>query len=395
VKILAIERLRGVAVIAVYLIHVEFICNAFGYFAPLAKLASWTGVDLFFVISGFVVTLSLERLLPERAPSTRASLAAPLSPHDGRSLRTFYVRRFFRLAPVGACALFLHFAGSAIAPHFVPSTPFMTLRLWSFEAATIVLGIYNFVAPFLPHMTMAFFWSLNVEEQFYLLLPALFILAGTKRVRTIAAGVVLATIVLVIRPLFSPDSFQIAHCSSQYRFDALAAGVLLGLQRDRMKLVLGKVPGWVRKASCLGALGLLPMLPRHTSEHFQIHGGLVIVWSASALLVACAYVDGRDVLDFPVVNRVLEYVGSRSYAIYVLHTAFLLLDETVYEGAGPGLRAMLGSRAGQTGRFVLVTAVVLVASELAHRLIERPCIAAGKRFATRGAPVAAVSEATA
>jgi peptidoglycan/LPS O-acetylase OafA/YrhL len=380
VKISAIERLRAVAIIPVYLIHVRLFGEAFGYFAPLRRLASWAGVDLFFVISGFVVTLSLERLLPERGPHP---IREPLAPEDARAMRSFYVRRLFRLAPMASCALALHLAGSLAGPLFAPSTRFLSTREWAFEAAVICTGLYNFVAPFLDRMAMAFFWTLSVEEQFYLLLPMLFVLTGTRHARTVVAAIVLLAVAVVIRPLFSPNSFQIAHCSSQYRFDALAAGVVLGLQREWVAAAARRIPRGIRRILVFLALGVIIWIPTRTSDAFALHNGLVLIWMASACLVALAFHDGRDVLAFPGLSGWLEYIGRRSYAIYVLHTAFLFLDDTILRATRGRAHVVLSSMPGQSMRFVACAAIVLVAADLAHRFIEVPFIAIGKRYVSR------------
>jgi peptidoglycan/LPS O-acetylase OafA/YrhL len=391
-KILAIERLRAVAILMVYLIHVPLAGDAFGFFRPFGQLGTWAGVDLFFVISGFVVTLSLERLLP---PRRHASLREPLSPEDRTAMRSFYVRRFFRLAPIAGCALFLHFVGSAIGPSIAPETPFLTLHDWGQEALAVVSGLYNFVAPYLTKPAMSFFWSLSVEEQFYLLLPAMFAVAGTRRTRILCAACVLLAIAVVIRPLFSPNHFALAHYSSQYRFDALAAGVLLGLERERITALVLRVPPSLRKALVLFSFMSLIYVSRHVNIWFAIHYGLVFIWAASAWLVACAAADGRDVLDLPVVNRVLEHIGSRSYAIYVIHMAFLMAADTLTLGASASQRVLITSRVGQTLSFVVTAALVLGAAELAYRYIELPCIRVGKRVvAARAAAKVAPEPAT-
>ena len=381
-KIPAIERLRAVAIITVYLIHVRLFGDALGYFGQLRRIASWAGVDLFFVISGFVVTLSLERLLPERPPHP---LREPIAEQDARAMRSFYVRRLFRLAPMASFALLLHLAGSLVAPRFAPSTLFLTPKEWAFEAAAVCTGLYNFVAPYLERMAMAFFWTLSVEEQFYLLLPMLFVLAGTRTARTVVAAAVLVGVAAVLRPLFSPDSFQIAHCSSQYRFDALAAGVVLGLQRHRIAAVAGRIPRPVRIALVLVSLGVIVAIPTRAGERFALHNGLVLIWMASACLVALAFHDSRDVLDVPVLSPLLEFVGKRSYAIYVVHTAFLFLDDTVLRATSGRAHALLSSMSGQSIRFVVCAGIVIAVADLAHRYVELPFMAMGKRYVSRRA----------
>jgi len=376
-KLAGIERLRAVAIITVYLVHVRLFGDALGYFAPLRRIASWAGVDLFFVISGFVVTMSLERLLPEHPPYR---LRTPITEQERQILRSFYVRRLFRLAPMAWCALLLHLAGSLVAPHFAPSTLFLTPKDWAFEAAAICTGLYNFVAPQLERMSMAFFWSLSVEEQFYLLLPVLFILAGTHRARTKVALATLVSVAVVIRPLFSPDSFQVAHCSSQYRADALAAGVVLALQRHRIAAVAGKIPRVMRIGLAFASLGVIAGIPTRTPDRFALHHGLVLIWMASACIVALAFHDGRDVLDAPLLGPILEFIGKRSYAIYVVHTAFIFLDDTVLRASTGAAHAFLSSMAGQSIRFIVCAAVVLAVADLAHRFVELPFIAMGKRY---------------
>ena len=163
----------------------------------------------------------------------------------------------------------------------------------------MVSGLYNFVAPYLTHPAMSFFWSLSVEEQFYLLLPTMFVIAGTRHARVRAAAFVLLAVAVVIRPLFSPNHFALAHYSSQYRFDALAAGVVLGLERERVTALVLRLPKWLRRTAVFFSFVTLIYVSRHVDIWFAVHYGLVFIWAASACLIACAVADGGDVFDFP------------------------------------------------------------------------------------------------
>jgi peptidoglycan/LPS O-acetylase OafA/YrhL len=104
VKLREIERLRAVAVLMVMAVH-GFIDP--GWLPDVAR-ASWSGVDLFFVISGYVVTLSLVRLLPPL--DVEASFAASFD-RARQALKTFYVRRFFRIMPAALTVMLLHGVG--------------------------------------------------------------------------------------------------------------------------------------------------------------------------------------------------------------------------------------------------------------------------------------------
>src|SRR5262249_13215023 len=114
-----------------------------------------------------------------------------------------------------------------------------------------------------------------------------------------------------------------------------------------------------------------------------IHNGLVLIWGASAYLIALAATDGRDILDYPVVNRVLEYIGSRSYAIYLVHTAVLLLFETLALRASGSAAALVHSKAIETLRVLAVTGITLGIAEWLHQKVELPGIRAGKRYVMR------------
>src|ERR1700722_17940759 len=92
-KLREIERLRAVAALLVVCVHWWPLHNLF----PQVLQDSWSGVDLFFVISGFVVTLSLVRLLP---PVEEQSSFLGAFDVARPAIKTFYIRRFFRIMPV-------------------------------------------------------------------------------------------------------------------------------------------------------------------------------------------------------------------------------------------------------------------------------------------------------
>ena len=152
-----IQVLRGLAVIAVVLFHAKE-----NYF-PLGYL----GVDVFFVISGFVVTPLIFRIFTEEASKSEV-----LS-----NLKYFYKRRYYRLAP--ALAAMLVFSGLAI---FWLGPISIHNRFSSLGISSILLlgnlGAYRYVGDyFSPNPNpLVHTWSLSVEEQIYIFLPLIFIL---------------------------------------------------------------------------------------------------------------------------------------------------------------------------------------------------------------------------
>jgi peptidoglycan/LPS O-acetylase OafA/YrhL len=162
-KLREIERLRAVAALLVVSVHWWPLHNMF----PTILRDSWSGVDLFFVISGYVVSLSLMRLLGtmEGQPTFLQAFDAA-----GTSIKTFYVRRFFRIVPV---ALVVALSIRVLAG--VHPETFGTTGDWLKEFVAFFGGIYNYAFGG-QSMHMNVYWSLAVEEHFYLLLPLLFLL---------------------------------------------------------------------------------------------------------------------------------------------------------------------------------------------------------------------------
>jgi peptidoglycan/LPS O-acetylase OafA/YrhL len=151
-----IQNLRGVAVLAVVLFHATE-----SYF-PLGYL----GVDVFFVISGFVVTPLILRIFTDQSNGGRLS-----------NLRYFYKRRFYRLAPALAVTL----AISAISVFLLgPTSDHQRFARQGITTLLLVgnVGAYKYSGDyFSPNPNpLVHTWSLSVEEQIYILLPLILIL---------------------------------------------------------------------------------------------------------------------------------------------------------------------------------------------------------------------------
>ena len=152
-KILDIERLRGVSILLVLSVHIDLcfaLCNRLNL--EVHRMPMWLAVELFFVISGFVVTRSF---LSKRM-----------------SFRAFYLRRIFRLWP----PILMYFCLIALVN--IPLTPDRTdWRLLGHLAPSILFGYFTFLED--HHVMYAgAMWSLSVEEQFYLFAPALLFLCA-------------------------------------------------------------------------------------------------------------------------------------------------------------------------------------------------------------------------
>jgi peptidoglycan/LPS O-acetylase OafA/YrhL len=308
----ALDGLRGIAVLLIFLAHTEEIF-----------LLSWViqshgngflqggvlGVDLFFVLSGFLITALLLR---EQAEHGRARLGS------------FYARRALRLLP----ALFALLAVQAIYA-------VVTHLPKDIEVSTIVAAVFyylnwywaagNTVAAGLSNL-----WSLSVEEQFYLVWPALlFLFFGLRRrVATVTAVLVIAiAVVFVHRIMLWNDGASIIaiFVRTDTRADSLLIGVLLAqlwVRRRTPTRGLG-IAAWIGAlvfflcvAFTRAATGIL-FPPKNA---FLYLGGFTVVALAGAAVIL-ATVEGRWSGSRLLSWSPLRAVGRVSYGLYLWHLA--------------------------------------------------------------------------
>jgi peptidoglycan/LPS O-acetylase OafA/YrhL len=220
----SLDGLRALSISLVLLGHASLTWGgATGSEAGLARLGG-IGVDLFFVISGFLITLLLLR---ERRKT------------GATSLRAFYVRRSFRILPAYLVFLLsvLILSGLGLVS--------MTGRDWA--------GALTYTTNFLPGTSwpVGHLWSLSVEEHFYLLWPLLLVVAGPRRACVLAAGwLVLAPFVRLAIWRGCQGTLDIDYCTPA-RIDTIAAGCLLAYLVDHTR---GR--GWLAPPSAGWAAGL-------------------------------------------------------------------------------------------------------------------------------------------
>jgi peptidoglycan/LPS O-acetylase OafA/YrhL len=321
-----IEGLRGVAVLLVVFGHVT------GW-----PRGGFIGVDVFFVISGFLIT----GLLVSERERTGAI-----------SIRGFYARRIRRLLPAGVLVLVLTDLASAIL--LLPSRAHETVvdSLWAFGFLANVhfahLGTDYFSLTRAPS-AVQHYWSLSVEEQFYLVWPAAILLtfaianrAGRRALTAVASIVIVASLTWsVVSTAHSPAS---AYFSSPARAWELGAGALLVLLSPK------RVPGFV---AWLGAAGLVASAVLITPST-AVPGYALALPVASTVAILAA--GGRRL---GLATAPIRYVGLISYSLYLWHWPCVVLGATV-PGGTTGL-----------GKAVLVV-IAGVLSVLSYHLVEQP-----------------------
>ena len=321
-----IDGLRALAVLAVIFFH-------FGTFPH-----GYLGVDVFFVISGFLITGIVRREMQE-----------------GRfSLRAFYLRRTRRIIPLslffGALTLGLgaatllpddleNLAQSVIATNFFGNNVLQALTTKNY---------WDVVNEYKPLMHT---WSLGVEEQFYLLHPFLLLLVGRKRPGAMLptlAGLALVSLALRLWPgVEEHRAFYFIH----FRFWELAVGGVAALAWPDRKLPPALAPVVVLGLVALLALGL-PGAPPEAA--------LVATVILTAMLLRGANQESRIAARL-LGNRPLVAIGRISFSLYMWHQVLLAFARYAWIGE---LNA---------GHLALLLALMLGLSTATYFWIEQPC----------------------
>ncbi len=367
-----IEVLRGVAILMVLVEHMP--SNLVVWHSHLLAFLDrycrgWVGVDLFFVISGFVIARGLLPL-HENAPDGM---------HYARGIVAFWIRRAWRLLPSAWLWLVVPLATSI---WFNRSGVFLAPQSNFTGLATGVLDIANFrlAATFGKEAWVAFpYWSLSLEEQFYLLLPLLLFVTG--RWLPVAMSTVLA---LQFIPAATPLDMMI-------RSGALAAGVLVACASGTRIWRLCEPTGLAHSASARAAVLLMPLVLMGAlgSDQLRLANfrlGLIAVLGGLLVWIA-SYDQGLLVRPkFP--RRVLIWFGSRSYSLYLTHVpAYFATREIWFRVSPPG--TVFGGQFAL--RFALTAGLLVFAlAEANYRFVEQPLRRRGNRisdsFARRPLP---------
>ncbi len=371
-KIDDIQILRGVAITMVLIHHLSFSSTLFSALPVRLTTPFYAGVELFFVISGFVVTRSLIRGNYE-----------PVS---------FMIRRGFRLYP--PILAFLAFGGAVNAIIRVSGWPpyaadYLCVSLPRFiEQAAAVLGGYliNLVSG-TSYMNGAM-WSLSVEFQFYAAVAILGITALALRAprRVTGYGVVACAAVVYVVCSYSRILLTLGARPSHgmylltWKFDFMALGVLLAYVPES---AIGRTMRYGRALSIGFVLIPVVILSLCRSPFAAPASGPDYLNGAGMLLTAPCYlalvmlaVGGNVSRALPgAVNRLLFTVGERSYTIYLLHFPVMVVAWVMIVAVHV---AWVGNAWAYAIAQVVATLVVfLPVTELVYRRLELPSIEIG------------------
>ena len=352
-RIVELDAIRGAAALAVLIAH---------YFGEVPHgipglMTGWIGVDVFFVLSGFLIGSII--LAQHREP---------------QFFRTFYLRRAPRIIPAYAivCAVTLTLA-AATAGNTWSDHPYGA-GVYATFSQNFAMAVWDGGGKWLQPT-----WTLAVEEQFYLVLPALIVL--TPRRWLLAAVVALFCAALVIRLMLAPSMAAFTLLPS--RMDVLLCGVgsaVLHREYDLSRYVTHlRLVALVLLWSVAGLAAV--------SNYYVATWGHSLLGVATAALLLAIIKGAPEGRHFR--SATLGWFGTISYALYLVHQPIAGLFHGVFLGGIPDIG---------NGAQVLVTCLAALASvglaKASWEWLEAPILARARRAGVSHRPTAQVAQAT-
>jgi peptidoglycan/LPS O-acetylase OafA/YrhL len=347
-RIATLDGWRGVAILFVLAEHL----GQYGRF----KDQMWTnlgsfGVDIFFVLSGYLITA---RLIEERKNSSTINL------------RRFYLRRAFRILPL----VVIYLLALCLLSHFVA---LIHVRPSEIAGSLFFFRNYQFAAHPVGLYT-THFWSLSIEEHFYLLWPALLLWLDNRRaLRLAVAGAVACATwrlycflhpfgrVAHLLPAAYPSVFMIR---TDARIDGLLVGCALALLLDRSAIRAFVFRNFPKETPVIAGFFLCMDL-KWTHGFPALTTYLLIALMCGSVLVVQEGV-AFQWLNFPL----LTWIGTVSYSVYVWQELFLLHPDNSLP-------------LGRFGAFPYNLVCTFVVASCSFYLLERPAIALGRQVLQR------------
>ncbi|MCU1406904.1 MAG: acyltransferase [Glaciihabitans sp.] len=338
-----IQGLRALAVLAVVAHHL------LGW-----PSGGFIGVDIFFVVSGFLIT---DLILRER--ETTGSFSLP----------RFYAKRIRRIAPNAIAVILAVVAGG----YFLFNAARQQATIWDAVYSFFFAANWRFadIGTDYFHATDAtsplqHFWSLGVEEQFYLLWPILLIIIfavaasvlGTTRSARLVAGVVMT--VLVVASFYyavqaSAANPTVAYFSSFTRAWEIGVGAVLATAAPlfaRLPTAARFVAGWLGLVTLLASMALV-------DDTLAFPGPWAALPVAATAVVIAAGIGGPQRYLFPLVNPVSSFIGNISYSLYLWHFPIIVF-------------ALLIVPFPDLGASIFIVGMIVAVSITFYFLVEQP-----------------------
>jgi peptidoglycan/LPS O-acetylase OafA/YrhL len=344
------DGLRGISIIAVLIAHSGFIEAL-----PHAHALEYgrVGVDLFFVLSGFLITGIL-----------RDSRKSP------NYFRNFYMRRALRIWPLYYALLVVIFV---ISPVFVPSMWKTVGTVWPYFVFYIQNINYHLYPPFGLEPT----WSLAIEEQFYLTWPLMVLYLRKRTLSFVLVTLVLMSLVMRISGYLDGAPLKFIHNFTFCRLDAIACGSLaaIWLRSSHCTLKLWRTVSISCLGLGLGGIVLSRMLFREQST--VVSYVFIAIGFTGVLSISLVSDPNTSAMGRVLTADWLCYIGKISYGIYLLHMPlFILITQFIVHRGLNRLHPVVGNICATLAEFVSA----ILAASISWRFFEKPILGFKKKF---------------
>ncbi len=365
-----IEALRAIAVLMTCISHLPQLMpfHEWPFIRFFSVYMPWTGVDLFFCISGYVVSRSVVAQIDQYKATGRFWEVA----------QVFWIRRLYRLIP----SAWLWVLMGIIAASIFNTTGIFSTFYQNLRSATAVLTLSGNLAWQYDKMLApnGVYWSLALEEQFYLLFPFFLLLTRSSW----RASLLLLFIVIQFPVDRNPFGTTFAAFASFFRLDALMWGILIfsfsrSVQYRLFEPVFLKNARW---QTFLLNLLLIYLLGAIAGQLIKMPIAVGLIALVAAVLVWLASYEAGYILLPPFLGKCLIWVGTRSYAIYLIHMfAYRFCFEAWSRHASLTGHSLDGT---YTLRLLLSAMLLtLLLAELNYRFVEEPLRRRGAAIAAR------------
>jgi peptidoglycan/LPS O-acetylase OafA/YrhL len=365
-RLSALDGIRGIAVLLVLLFHFAEYSRSYAlrdpdWLRPVVRLfnigsnAGWVGVQLFFVLSGFLITGILIDAREER----------------DHYFRNFYARRALRILPVYACYLLFHLLilSRISLPVWADIQYMVHHQIWYWTFTTNVL----FASAAGWHRLTSHLWTLSIEEQFYLIWPIVVLALPPRRLKT-ACWVFFGFGVLARIAMFA-DAIpaRTDYLLTPTELDGLVVGAFLAVQLRANPTGLPFRQARVVFASALVTLVGLFLLRRGLSFEDRFvpligFPALAIVFGGLTWMGATSESVAAGILRHPA----LRFFGRYSYAIYLFHMPVIQLWSLPQREEAAMVSHGVAPFIAHSAYVIAVTIAITVLAMFSWRLIESP-----------------------
>lgn len=383
-RIPELDGIRGIAILTIVFVHYWEIPQGGGWLVNAASTILsffWSGVDLFFVLSGFLLggILIDNRYAPNY-------------------FRAFYARRICRIFPLYYLWLGLFYFLPLLLPKGFLGNLSFERGFFHFPKWGYLLFLQNFYTKAIDDfdaLWMGLTWSIAIEEQFYLILPTLmWFVLPRKPLRTLVVLIALAPVFRTV--VFLLPSSHLIYVLLPSRADALLIGVLCAylLRQEKSRSWLAQNTKTLHTAFLFLALGVAYLMSlgygynamkvRNSFELVTYGYTLLALFCASVLLIAI--LDKKSLIARVLRNRLLRHFGILAYGIYIIHSAVRgILLELFFGSEGAGATMLSRDLVSLLAFFTMWFLAML-----SWRYFEGPIVRWGRSF--RYAPEKAVQK---